>query len=57
MEHNSCGAGEQVKQHLLSTYYVQGTLPDATKDTKIDETGPASKCLWKSCEAMFQYLS
>lgn len=57
MEHNSCGAREQVKQHLLSTCHVQGTLLEVTEDTKIDETVPASKCLWKSCEAMFQYLS
>ena len=45
------------KQHLLSTYYVQGTLLDATEDAKIHETVPASQCLWKSLEAMFQYLS
>lgn len=38
MEHDSCGAGGQFEQHLLSTYFVQGTLPDVTEGTKIDET-------------------
>ena len=47
----------QFNQHLLSTYYVQGTLLDATEDAKIHETVPASQRLWKSLEAMFQYLS
>lgn len=28
----------QFKKHLLSTYDVQGTLQDATKDTNNDET-------------------
>lgn len=32
------GLEDNYKQHLLSTYCVQGTLPDGTKDTKIDET-------------------
>lgn len=32
------GAAGQFKQLLLSTYFVQGTLLDVTKGTKMDES-------------------
>lgn len=50
MEHDSYGAGGhfQFRQHLLSTYYVQGTLLDATEDAKIHEISPCLPVLMRS---------
>lgn len=47
----------QLKQHLWSTWYIQSTSLDATEDTKLDEMVPASTCLWKPHDTMFQYFS